>query len=112
MNTNYKVEDYYLDNAQMQLINSDTNAIVIAGAGAGKTLTIIGKVNYLIEKNFAKPEEILLISFTNASVNDIKSRIKFNVDVFTFHKLAMNILDKNNYTYSIASSNLFDYIIN
>lgn len=111
MNTNYKVGDYYLDNAQMQLINSNTNAIVIAGAGAGKTLTIIGKVNYLIEKNFANPEEILLISFTNASVNDIKSRIKYNIDVFTFHKLAMNILEKNNYKYSIANSNLFDFII-
>ncbi len=111
MNTNYKVGEYYLDNAQMQLINTNNNAIVIAGAGSGKTLTIIGKVNYLIEKERIPPEEILLISFTNASVNDIKSKIKYNVNVFTFHKLAMYVLDKNNYTYTIASSNLFNYII-
>lgn len=112
MPKNYIVEKYELDNNQMDLLLNDTNSIVIAGAGSGKTLTILGKVNYLIEKQNVNPENILLISFTNASVNDIKKRIKYNVNVYTFHKLAMHILEKSNVNYSICNTNLLKYIIN
>ena len=106
------VDKYPLDEHQMKLINCNKNAIVIAGAGSGKTLTILGKVKYLVEHEKIQPENILLISFTNASVNDITSRIKYNVNVLTFHKLAMHILDKNNFTYTIAKPNLLKFIIN
>lgn len=111
MSKNYIVDKYELDDNQMKLLTNDTNSIVIAGAGSGKTLTILGKVNFLIEKQNINPENILLISFTNASVNDIKSRIKYNVNVFTFHKLAMHILERNNITYNICAENQLDYII-
>lgn len=107
----FKVKNYELDEYQMELLSNDTNALVIAGAGSGKTLTILGKINYLIEKNICKPENILVISFTNASVNDIKNRIIHNVDVFTFHKLAMSILEKKQYNYSLCSSTLLEYIV-
>ncbi len=111
MAKNYIVGKYALDDNQMQLLNYDTNTIVIAGAGSGKTLTIIGKINYLLENNITTPDKILIISFTNASVNDVKQKINFNVNVFTFHKLAMFILDRVNYSYSIASPNSLTYII-
>lgn len=107
----YIVEGYELDNNQIQLLKNDTNALVIAGAGSGKTLTILGKVKYLIEVQNINPQEILLISFTNASVNDIKSRINYNVNIFTFHKLAIHILQKNTFDFSICNSNLLNYII-
>lgn len=111
MEKNYKINNYILDNHQMQLLQTDSNALVLAGAGAGKTLTILGKVYYLIEKNNIKPEEILLISFTNASVNDIKAKIKYDINIFTFHKLAMHILEKNKINYSLCTNNLLKYII-
>lgn len=111
MAKNYIVEGYKLDDNQMQLLENDTNAIVIAGAGSGKTLTILGKVNYLIENQHVSPQNILLISFTNASVNDIKKRIKYNVHIFTFHKLAMYILEKNSINFSICNTNLLNYTI-
>ena len=109
---NFKVENYELDKYQMEIINNDGNILVIAGAGSGKTLTILGKINYLIENKICKPEQILVISFTNASINDIKSRIVHNVDVFTFHKLAISILEKCHYNYSICSSTLLEFITN
>ena len=111
MSKNYKVGKFYLDDFQMQLLENDENTIVIAGAGSGKTLTIIGKINYLIENHYAKPDEILVISFTNASVNDIKAKIEMEIPVFTFHKLAIFILEKLNFEYSICPSTLLDYII-
>ncbi len=111
MEKNYIVDGYPLDNYQMKLLNYDKNAIVIAGAGAGKTLTILGKINYLIENNLATPSDLLVISFTNASVNDIKKRINFDIDVLTFHKLAMLILEKVQYKYKITSSTLLFFLI-
>ncbi len=109
---NYQVGKYFLDDYQMQLLNNDNNTIVIAGAGSGKTLTIIGKINYLIEMKKVNPEEILIISFTNASVNDIKNKLNYdNIDVYTFHKLAINILNKANFNYTLANDTLLSYIV-
>ena len=111
MPKNYYVDNYPLDDYQMQLLNCEENCIVIAGAGAGKTLTILGKINYLIESKTVNEQDILVISFTNASVSDIKKRIKYNVPVYTFHKLAMFILEKAHFEYQICSTTLLQYII-
>ena len=104
MQQKYKFGKYELDNHQIQLINIDGNVLVIAGAGSGKTFTILAKINYLIEQQKCLPEEILVISFTNASVNDITSRLTHNIKVFTFHKLAIEILHKHNFKYTLCSS--------
>ena len=111
MAKNYSVGNYMLDDDQMQLLIHNTNSLVIAGAGSGKTLTIIGKVYYLIEKKFCLPKEILIISFTNATVQDLKSRIKYDTDIYTFHKLAMKTLELAHCNYSICETSLLSYII-
>jgi DNA helicase-4 len=43
------------------IITDEDNNLVIAGAGSGKTTTIVSKVKYIIDRYKAKPEEILLI---------------------------------------------------
>ena len=112
MSKNFIVGKYELDDYQMKLLNYDGNSLVIAGAGSGKTLTILGKINYLIENNICNPENILVISFTNASVQDISARINYDVFVCTFHKLAMHILDEFKFNYTICSSDTLNYIVN
>ena len=107
----FYVNNYLLDQHQTKLLLTNSNSLVIAGAGSGKTLTIIGKINYLIEYKNLKPHEILVISFTNASVDDLKKRINYNVQIFTFHKLALHILNLNNIKYQICSDNLLKFII-
>ena len=110
---NYFVNDKKLDKYQTKAVKCNSKKyLVIAGAGSGKTLTIVGKVKYLLNECNLKEKEILCISFTNESVNSlIKSLNKSNikVDVKTFHKLALDIISSKKY--SIASSNLLDYII-
>ena len=68
------------------------HSLIIAGAGSGKTTTLLFKIDNLI-KNGTKENEILVISFTNETVNSFKNKCKYSVDIFTFHKLAKNILN-------------------
>lgn len=82
-----------LDSQQREAIVVDEDAVkVIAGAGSGKTFTIQGKVKYLTEKRDVDPSEILAISFSNASVDDLKERIAEPIDIKTFHKVGKDIL--------------------
>ncbi len=92
----------FLDEDQRKIILTDEKYImVIAGAGSGKTTTISAKVNYLIERQHIKDEEILVISFTNKAVKELDDRInkdfKHNIAIQTFHKFGYEII-KNNLT--------------
>ena len=65
-----------LDDEQIKVVISDEdNTLVIAGAGAGKTTTVAAKVKYLVDKKRIDPKEILVISFTNKAVDELKERI-------------------------------------
>lgn len=110
------VNGYPLDEQQLQtVIENKKYSLIIAGAGSGKTLTLIGKIKYLIENNIYKPEEIACISFTNEATNNLKENIIKNTGVevptFTFHKLALTILKDSNIEYKIADVNLLSYVI-
>ena len=110
------VNQYTLDEEQSAIAcATDKYSMVIAGAGSGKTLTIVGKIKYLLEHHIYSPEEICCISFTNEAVQSLHKKIEeachVHVPTYTFHKLAMDILDQNHIHYSIASSDLLDYIV-
>ena len=89
-----------LDQEQKQVIlDNHENCLVIAGAGSGKTTVISAKVKYLIDIKKVDPNNILVISFTKESVNDLKKQIinnlNLNINIETFHKLALEIIGKN-----------------
>ena len=48
--------------------------LIIASAGTGKTSTIVGRIAYLLQ-NGIKPEEILLLTFTNKASAEMKARV-------------------------------------
>ncbi|MBS0014595.1 MAG: UvrD-helicase domain-containing protein, partial [Desulfobacterales bacterium] len=49
-------------------------ALVVAGAGSGKTRTLTAKVAHLIDLNY-RPERILAITFTNKAADEMKRRL-------------------------------------
>lgn len=95
----------------MSAILSDAlSTLVVAGAGSGKTLTILGKIKYLIEYKDIKEDEILCISFTNETVKSLKNKTEemgYNLNIFTFHKLGLSILEN----VSIIDDKYLDFII-
>ena len=99
-----------MNEKQLEAIKSLENTLVVAGAGSGKTFTIVNKIKYLLDNNIYKENELLVISFTNESVNDLKRKIDYNLDIMTFHKLAITLI--NNPDMKISNEYYLKYIIN
>jgi DNA helicase-4 len=93
------LEKFPLNQKQCQaiVVDEDRN-LVIAGAGTGKTSTLIGKAGYVLRREFAKPNEVLLLSFGRNVRDEMleRTRKRFNVpvEVSTFHSLGMKIISE------------------
>lgn len=82
------------------VITDEDRILVLAGAGSGKTLTIAAKVKYLCEVKNINPDEILLVSFTKKSAQEMTERIQdklgINAQATTFHRLGLEIIKNAN----------------
>ncbi|MEW5920344.1 MAG: UvrD-helicase domain-containing protein [Bacillota bacterium] len=90
-----------LDEEQRRAVLTDDDyCLLIAGAGAGKTTTMAAKVKYLVDKLNIKPQDIIVISYTNKAIDELKERInhklKIPVKVCTFHSFGYEILRRAN----------------
>lgn len=99
-----------MNEKQLEAVKSLENTLVVAGAGSGKTFTIVNKIKYLLDNNIYKENELLIISFTNESVKDLKRKIVYNLDIMTFHKLAITLI--NNPNMKISNEYYLKFIIN
>lgn len=110
------VNGYSLDyNQRLSILSDEAAALIVAGAGSGKTLTMIGKIKYLISYQHINPKEILCISFTNFTTLSLKKAISreynYDIDVLTFHKLGLKILKEGNEYFKICNTSLLSNII-
>ncbi|MGB4848029.1 MAG: UvrD-helicase domain-containing protein, partial [Saprospiraceae bacterium] len=70
-----------LNNEQRQAVTSETKRIlVLAGAGSGKTKTLLQKIIYLIEEKSVSPSSILAITFTKNAANEMIDRLIISAD--------------------------------
>lgn len=88
-----------LDEDQRRVILTDEDyCLVIAGAGAGKTTTVAAKVKYLVEKKGIEPSQILVVSFTNKAVQELRDKLNkdlaIDCPIATFHSTGNAILRK------------------
>lgn len=102
-----------LDKYQKKVIkNKSQNLLVIAGAGSGKTLTIIYKIKELIKKDI-KEKEILCITYTKEAATSLKEKLKkekIYLEVKTFHGLGYQII-RNSQKTSIIDDKFLDELI-
>jgi len=76
--------------------------LIVAGAGTGKTTVITQRIVNLIEKELAKPEEILAVTFTEKAAFEMEERVDRLLDfgyvdlwISTFHSFAEKVLREN-----------------
>ena len=120
LRSNHKFFDnicgYPLDINQRRaiIIDNDKN-LIVAGAESGKSLTMIGKIHYLLCKKEISESEILCISFTNETTKSLQYKLKtiynYNIDVYTFHKLGYQIIKNQMPNIKVASQNILDNCI-
>lgn len=89
-----------LDEDQRRAVLTDEDyCLVIAGAGAGKTTTVAAKVKYLVDKQGIKPSQILVVSYTNKAVNELKEKIRgalgIECPIATFHSTGNAVIHVN-----------------
>lgn len=61
-------------------ITTEGPVLIVAGAGTGKTNTLIKRVMYLVDVKHVDPERILLLTFTNKAAKEMLSRAKSALD--------------------------------
>ncbi len=93
-----------MNESQKAAILSEGPTLLIAGPGTGKTYTIIQRVLYLIREKRVKPEEIMLVTYTQKASKELTTRltdvlskagIEVNVRemyIGTFHHICRKIL--------------------
>ena len=84
---------------QLAVISNDPRLLIIAGAGTGKTRTIVSKILHAIESKLIAPREILATTFTNKAAHELKVRlydaIGYTADeitIGTFHSISLDLL--------------------
>lgn len=92
-----------LNQEQLAVVQAVNGKIAcVAAAGSGKTRCIIYRIAYILEKGYAKPEEIIVVTFTNKAAEEIKHRLSallpdVNVKkmlIGTFHSVCIKLLHK------------------
>ena len=90
------------------------HAMVIAGAGCGKTKTIISRAAYLIHSGVA-PQRIQILTFTRRSASEIVHRVRSHLgeaatglQAATFHSWCMNLIRIAPETFGCASHTIID----
>lgn len=78
------------------------NALILAGAGSGKTRVLVERMAWLIQKENLSPQSILAVTFTNKAAGEMKSRLQALLDtpvqhlwVGTFHGIAHRLLRRH-----------------
>ena len=95
------IENNPLTKSQIKSVLTDEeNTLIVAGAGSGKTSVIISKIGYLLKKKIAKPENILILTFTNDTKEDLILRAKERLpsivetdelNIMNFHQLGLKL---------------------
>ena len=88
---------------------NDCDLEIIAGAGTGKTQTLVAKTSYLIEKKNIKPTEILCLSFSKSCVSDLTERLNHDIETRTLHSLGLYIITKFDNKYIFEDEGFYEF---
>ena len=98
MDISYILND--LNDAQRQAVAvDDQHALILAGAGSGKTRVLVHRIAWLTEVIGLSPYNIMAVTFTNKASSEMRGRIEaligqksFGLTMGTFHGIAYRLL--------------------
>jgi DNA helicase-2/ATP-dependent DNA helicase PcrA len=87
--------------------NTEGPLLILAGAGTGKTRTLIYRITQIINQGLAHPSQIMAVTFTNKAANEMLERTEASVEsngiwIGTFHSLATRIIRSHTDSLGIA----------
>jgi len=99
---------------QARIIQSDAYPMrVLAGAGTGKTFTMVRKIEHLVEAEGVSPDRILALTFTNNAADSMQEKLHaklgaagYDVDAYTYHSICNDLL--TDYAYEAGIDPDFD----
>ena len=92
---------------QQQVIDElQANILLNAGAGTGKTNVLSYRVANILNKKYAKAEEILCLTFTNKACRELKKRIENQLDFATAQKITIRTI--HGFAYQVINSTAKD----
>ncbi|WP_053948150.1 ATP-dependent helicase [Halolamina sediminis] len=93
-------EDVSPEPQQQAIIDADAYPMrVLAGAGTGKTFTMVRKIEHLIDEEGVSPDRILALTFTNNAADSMREKLNaklgaagYDIDAYTYHSICNEIL--------------------
>lgn len=90
----------FLNSSQKEaVLQTDGPVMILAGAGSGKTRTLVARIQYLLEEKRVSPYQILAVTFSNKAAREMRERLAANSDinvgtlqVTTFHAFCAKVL--------------------
>jgi DNA helicase IV len=78
------------------VLRDEDHTLVVAGAGTGKTSTVVGKIGFLVESGEVAAEDILALAFARNAADEMCDRVKemtgHNIEIRTFHSLGFQVV--------------------
>jgi DNA helicase-2/ATP-dependent DNA helicase PcrA len=79
--------------------------LVVAGAGTGKTSVLVQRIAHLVEAGYARPDEILALTYTRNAANEMRDRVRTligqGVRAATFHDCCLDLLKRANQDFGV-----------
>jgi hypothetical protein len=92
-----RIQNPKLTQAQATAVAKDEDhCLIVAGAGTGKTTTMLEKVRYLVQEQQVRPSTILVLAFNRKVMEEVQARLRtygiVDVTVHTFHSFGLSVL--------------------
>jgi DNA helicase-2/ATP-dependent DNA helicase PcrA len=91
--------DFLNESQRQAVLHTDGPVMLLAGAGSGKTRTLVARIQYLLEEKNVSPFQLLAVTFSNKAAREMRERLAHNtsinvgaLQVTTFHAFCAKVL--------------------